>query len=79
MISLFFAVPPQAQKVLSLWARRLRLVSLSLMPSMMVTALFHFLVSKRIRMRCCSLLISSQTQMSWGSPQVGQISAMILN
>ena len=79
MISLFFAVPPQAQKVLSFWARRLRLASLSLMPSMMVTAFPHFLVSKRTRMRCCSLLISSQTQMSWGSPQMGQISAIILN
>jgi len=29
-------------------------------------------------MRCCSLLISPQTQMSFGSPHVGQISAMIL-
>ena len=78
MISSFFAVPPHAQKVLSFWARRLRLVSFSSMPSTMVTAFLHFLVSKRIRMRCCSLLISSQTQMSWGSPQVGQISAMLL-
>jgi hypothetical protein len=30
-------------------------------------------------MRCCSLLISSQTHMSKGSPHLEQISAMILN
>jgi len=79
MISSFFAVPPQAQKDLSFWANRLRSVSFSVMPSTMVTAFPHFLVSKRTRIRCCSLPISSQTQISEGSPQVGQISAMILN
>jgi hypothetical protein len=78
MISSFFAVPPQAQKALSLWARRLRLASLSLMPSTIVTAFPHFLVSKRTRIRCCSFPISSQTQISEGNPHVGQISAMIL-
>jgi hypothetical protein len=78
MISSFFAVPPQAQKALSFWANLLRFASLSLMPSTMVTAFPHFLVSKRTRIRCCSFPISSQTQMSVGSPQVGQISAMIL-
>jgi hypothetical protein len=29
-------------------------------------------------MRCCSLLISPQTHMSWGSPHVGQISGIVL-
>jgi hypothetical protein len=28
--------------------------------------------------RCCSLLISPQTHMSFGSPQVGQISGIVL-
>jgi len=78
MISSFFAVPPQAQKDLSFWAKRLRFASLLLMPSTMVTAFPHFLVSKRTRILCCSFPISSQTQISVGSPQVGQISAMIL-
>jgi hypothetical protein len=30
-------------------------------------------------MRCCSLLISPQTHMSFGSPHVGQISAIALD
>jgi hypothetical protein len=45
---------------------------------MMVTALLYLLVSKRILMRCCSLLISPQTHMSRGSPHIEQISAMVL-
>jgi len=53
-------------------------VSLSSMPSIMVTALPNFLVSNRTLMRCCSLLISPQTQMSFGSPHMGQISAIVL-
>ena len=53
-------------------------MSLSFSPSMMVTALPNFLVSKRTLMRCCSLLISLQTHMSFGSPHVGQISGIVL-
>ncbi len=78
MISSFFAVPPQAQNDLSRWASRLKSASFSVIPSTMVTAFPHFLVSKRTRIRCCSFPISSQTQISEGSPHVGQISAMIL-
>jgi len=78
MISSFFAVPPQAQKDLSFWANRLRFASFSLIPSTIVTAFPHFRVSKRTLIRCCSFPISSQTQMSDGSPHVGQISAMLL-
>ena len=78
MIWLFLAVPPQAQKAFIFWASLLMSVSLSSMPSIMVTALPNFLVSKRILIRCCSLPISPQTQMSRGRPHVGQISAMML-
>jgi len=78
MIWLFLAVPPQAQKVLSFCASLPRSAFLSSMPSIMVTALPNFLVSKRILIRCCSLPISPQTQMSRGRPHVGQISAIIL-
>ena len=78
MIWLFLAVPPQAQAVLSLTASCPRLVSLSLRPSIMVTARPHLRVSKRTRIFCCSLLISSQTHISCGSPHIGQISAMAL-
>ncbi len=75
---MFFAVPPQAQKVLSFWASLPRSVSLSLMPSMTVTALPHLRVSSLNRIFCCSLLISLQTHMSRGSPHVEQISAIVL-
>jgi len=75
----FLAVPPQAQKAFIFCASRPMSMSLSFMPSMTVTALPNFLVSKRILMRCCSLLISLQTHMSLGSPHVGQISAIVLN
>jgi len=75
---LFFAVPPQAQKVLSFCASLPRSVSLSLMPSITVTAFPHLRVSSLTRILCCSLLISLQTHMSRGSPHVEQISAMIL-
>lgn len=51
--------------------------SLGSMPSIMVTALPNFLVSKRTLTRCCSLLISPQTHMSFGNPQVGQISGIV--
>ncbi len=72
------AVPPQAQKVLSFCASRPRSVSLSSMPSIMVTARPHLRVSNLTRIRCCSLLISPQTQMSRGSPHMEQMSAMLL-
>jgi len=78
MIWLFFAVPPQAQNVLSFWASLPRSVFLSSMPSMMVTALPHLRVSSLTLILCCSLLISLQTHMSVGSPHVEQISAMML-
>ena len=78
MIWLFLAVPPQAHTALSFFDSCTRLVSLSLRPSMMVTARPHLRVSKRTLIRCCSLLISPQTQMSRGSPHIGQISAMTL-
>ena len=78
MIWSFLAVPPQAQNVFIFWASRPMSVSLGSMPSTMVTARPNFLVSRRTLMRCCSLLISLQTQMSWGSPHVGQISGIVL-
>ncbi len=77
-IWLFLAVPPQAQKVLSFCASRPRSVSLSSMPSIMVTARPHLRVSNLTLIRCCSLLISPQTQMSRGSPHIEQMSAMLL-
>jgi len=52
--------------------------SLSFIPSIIVTALPNFLVSKRTLMRCCSLLISPQTHISLGKPHVGQISGIVL-
>jgi len=52
---------------------------LSSMPSIMVVALPNFLVSSRMRMRCCSFSISPQTHRSLGSPHVEQTSAMTLN
>jgi len=78
MTWLFLAVPPQAQTALSFLANLTRSVSLSLSPSIMVTARPHLRVSKRTRILCCSLLISPQTQMSRGSPHIGQISAIAL-
>jgi len=78
MIWPFLAVPPQAQYVFIFCARRPMSVSFVSMPSMMVTALPNFLVSKRTLILCCSLLISPQTQMSFGSPHVGQISGIVL-
>ena len=77
MIKPFLCVPPHAQKDLSLCEISWRLVSLS-MPSMMVVGLPNFLVSSRMRIRCCSFSISPQTQRSLGSPHVGQTSAMNL-
>ena len=74
----FLCVPPQAQNDLSLCAISWRLSFLSSMPSMMVVGLPNFLVSRRMRMRCCSFSISPQTQRSFGSPHVGQTSAMNL-
>ncbi len=74
----FLAVPPQAQYAFIFWASLPMSISLVSMPSMMVTALPNFLVSKRTLIRCCSLLISPQTHMSFGNPHVGQISAMML-
>src|SRR5665647_830991 len=52
---------------------------LSSIPSIMVVALPNFLVSSRMRMRCCSFSISPQTHRSLGSPHVEQTSAMTLN
>ena len=75
---LFLAVPPQAHTALSFFASCPRLVSLSLRPSIMVTARPHLRVSRRTLILCCSLLISPQTHMSRGSPHIGQISAMAL-
>ncbi len=77
MICPLLAVPPQAQNVFIFCARRPMSVSFVSMPSMMVTGLPNFLVSKRTLIRCCSLLISLQTHMSWGSPHVGQISGIV--
>lgn len=79
MIWLFLDVPPQAQWALSFWASLPRSLSLLSMPSMIVTSLPHFRVSKRSLILCCSLPISLQTHMSIGSPHIAQISAMILN
>ena len=45
---------------------------------MTVVGLPNFLVSRRIRMRCCSFSISPQTHKSFGSPHVVQTSAMNL-
>jgi hypothetical protein len=52
---------------------------LSSIPSMMVLGLPNFLVSSRMRIRCCSFSISPQTHKSFGSPHVEQTSAMTLN
>ena len=48
------------------------------MPSMMVYFFPQRLFSILIRIRCCSLLISSQTQSSVGKPQTGHISAILI-
>ena len=74
----FLCVPPHAQNDLSLCAMSSRSVVFSSMPSMTVVGLPNFLVSRRMRMRCCSFSISPQTQRSLGSPHVGQTSAMNL-
>jgi len=73
----FFAVPPHAQEAFSCRAMRLRSSLFLSTPSMTVIALPHFLVSRRTVILCCCRLKSSQTQMSLGSPQTGQISAII--
>ena len=78
MIKPLFAVPPQAQYAFSLCARSARSVVFSSMPSMTVVGLPNFLVSRRMRIRCCSFSISPQTHKSFGSPHVGQTSAMTL-
>ena len=79
MIWPFLLVPPQAQYVLSFCATLDKLEFLSSMPSIMVVALPNFLVSRRMRIRCCSFSISPQTHKSFGSPHVEQTSAMTLN
>ena len=78
IIWLFLAVPPHAQKFLSFCASWPRFWSLSFIPSTIVAGFPHLRLSRRIFIRCCSLLISPHTHMSFGSPQVGQISAMLL-
>ena len=72
-------VPPQAQKALSLCAMSARSVVFSSIPSITVVGLPNFLVSRRMRMRCCSFSISPQTQRSFGSPHVVQTSAMTVS
>ncbi len=79
MIKPFFAVPPQAQKPFNFWAMLARSVVFSSMPSITVDGLPNFLVSRRMRIRCCSFSISPQTHKSFGSPHVVQTSAMTLN
>lgn len=79
MICPFLWVPPHAQYVLSFCAMIDKFEFLSSMPSIMVVALPNFLVSRRMRMRCCSFSISPQTHRSLGSPHVEQTSAMTLN
>ena len=78
MIKPFFAVPPQAQKLLRFLAIVARLLLRSSMPSITVDGLPNFLVSRRMRIRCCSFSISPQTHKSFGSPHVVQTSAMNL-
>jgi len=78
IIKPFLDVPPHAQKAFSLWAMSARSVVFSSMPSMTVVGLPNFLVSRRMRIRCCSFSISPQTHKSFGSPQVVQTSAMNL-
>ena len=51
----------------------------SSMPSIIVLGLPNFLVSSLMRIRCCSFSISPQTHKSFGSPHVGQTSAMALS
>ena len=68
----FFAVPPQAQKPFKFLAKLARLELLSSMPSITVDGLPNFLVSRRMRIRCCSFSISPQTHKSFGSPHVVQ-------
>jgi hypothetical protein len=78
MICPFLLGPPHAQYVLSFWAMLDKFEFLSSIPSMMVVALPNFLVSRRMRIRCCSFSISPQTHRSFGSPHVEQTSAMTL-
>ncbi len=78
MISPFLLVPPHAQYVFSFCAISGKLEFLSSMPSIMVVDLPNFLVSRRMRIRCCSFSISPQTHRSFGSPHVEQTSAMTL-
>ena len=51
---------------------------MSSIPSTIVDGLPNLRVSSRIRIRCCSFSISPQTHKSFGSPHVGQTSAMTL-
>ena len=55
-----------------------RSVFLASMPSTIVDGLPNFRVSSRMRILCCSFSISPQAHKSFGSPHVGQISAMML-
>lgn len=77
MIWLFFAVPPQAQRVLSRLAIVFRSLALPDAPWITVTVLPHLLVSRLTVTLCCSLVIVPQTHISFGSPQTGQISTML--
>jgi hypothetical protein len=79
IIKPFLWVPPHAQYPLSFCAMLERFEFLSSIPSMMVLGLPNFLVSSRMRIRCCSFSISPQTHKSFGSPHVEQTSAMTLN
>jgi hypothetical protein len=79
MIRPFLLVPPHAQYVLSFCAMLGKSEFLSSMPSIMVVDLPNFLVSRRMRILCCSFSISPQTHRSLGSPHVEQTSAMTLN
>lgn len=79
MIWWFLAVPPHAQKPFRLFAMPARSVVLSSMPSTIVVGLPNFRVSSLTRILCCSFSISPQAHKSFGSPQVEQISAMMLN
>src|SRR5712691_13035881 len=77
IIALFLEVPPQAQYVFSFVARSGRLTLFPSMPSTMVAGLPHLRISMRTFTVCCSMLIVPQTHMSFGRPQVEQISSIL--
>src|SRR3989344_5322967 len=71
-------VPPHASLLLSFFPRSLRSISLLSMPSTMVYIFPKFFLTDLTTIFCDSFAIVSQTQRSFWSPQVVQISLILL-